>query len=728
MKKISLFFFLFFLFTFSSLTVFSQSTTTVSFRVNSPRILYDYNNTYRGNCENLEFDIEVKADALTRYDALQVNMSNNNSALTDFDWVRGYLQFGSTWAGYYSATPNMVGGTINVSVGSTEGPTSGSTGRFAQLTTSWQVLGTVVLRITDISAVENASFLTGGLYMDGQQYEKYFGGSPGIQTYLGYTLTNNISNLYLGRIYSSTWAWSQVGGATPGTQYTDWSTARNTSIWDTTGGAAAQITTTNCQANNLRIHAGARLDIDYAANLTTSGSIEINEPKGIIIKSHTSTPYERGQLKDNGSITYNNGGSFQVMASFPQDQWHYYCIPFTQASMNSVLPYQGIYMKYYEENLDHWKFIMAIDTNLNTMQMRGYSIWPSSTPPVHPGTVYPTGPINTGSISLTCTRSSWSGGGNNGYNLIGNPYTSSIDLENAGWSCAANVDATAYYWDGTTYQTYGWVSHAGSGPRYPAPQQAFMVHLNSGTNATVSVNHDARVVTNGGTPTKDLPAIPDYIILKATANGISDDAHIIFNSNSTIGFDPEVDAYKLFGVETAPNFYSRMDTIMAVNELPWTGLNQVVPMGFKMGIPGPVTITASNIESFKPGTRIYLEDKKVANTQELTSNPIYTFTASPNDDPNRFVLHFYNPSYGIEDKNLASMQIYSFEDYVYVRNLVKGTTKGTIQIYDMLGRKVFQENLKDMELNKYLPGINEGYYMIRVVTSDNFYTQKIYLK
>ena len=74
------------------------------------------------------------------------------------------------------------------------------------------------------------------------------------------------------------------------------------------------------------------------------------------------------------------------------------------------------------------------------------------------------------------------------------------------------------------------------------------------------------------------------------------------------------------------------------------------------------------------------------------------------------------------------MQIYSFDEYVYVRNHVKGNTKGIVQIFDLLGRKVFQENLKEMDLNKYLPGVNEGYYMVRVITGDNSYTQKVYLK
>ena len=127
-------------------------------------------------------------------------------------------------------------------------------------------------------------------------------------------------------------------------------------------------------------------------------------------------------------------------------------------------------------------------------------------------------------------------------------------------------------------------------------------------------------------------------------------------------------------------------------------------------------------------TRIYLEDKKEGQTQELTVNPVYTFTASSDDDVNRFVIHFYNPNVGVDNKDLSGIQIYSFDDYVYVRNLVKGTTKGSIQIYDVLGKKVFSGILQDMELNKFMPGVMEGYYMVRVITADNSYTQKVYLK
>jgi hypothetical protein len=549
-----------------------------------------------------------------------------------------------------------------------------------------------------------------------------------------YDEVQNFQDLYLQRIFSvsslNTGAWSELGNTV------NWANAQNTSVWDTINIAAgAPVTAAGAKTGSLRIHTNASMYIDYTADLTATGPIEINTPKGLIIRSETSSPFKRGQLLDNGTISYPNSGSTQVWASFPQNQWHYYCIPLTEASMTSVKPYRNIYMKFYEEPSDHWKYIWARDfnpdTTLTTMKMLGYAMWASSNPPyTHDGTVRPSGLINTGSVSVSCTRSPWSGGGNNGYNLIGNPYTSSIDLRNSGWNCPVEVDPTAYYYNGSGYVTYNWSTGSGSGTRYPAPQQGFVIHMTSGSNVTINVNNSARVVTNG-TPLKDLPAIPDYIILTASANGIADDAHIIFNPEATLGFDSRLDAYKLFGVEQAPNLYSRMDTIMAVNELPWTGNNQIVPLGFICGVSGNYTITASNLSSFKPGVSVLLEDAtKPSNLdwQDLTKDPTYQFSYNVGEDPNRFLLHFTNPFYGVNEHALNALQIYSYEEFVYVKNLAGNQTKGDLLIYDQLGRKVFQDKLQNLMLNKFNPGLHESYYLVKVVAPDNTYTEKVYIK
>ena len=138
-------------------------------------------------------------------------------------------------------------------------------------------------------------------------------------------------------------------------------------------------------------------------------------------------------------------------------------------------------------------------------------------------------------------------------------------------------------------------------------------------------------------------------------------------------------------------------------------------------------ISVEEIETFNEGTQIYLEDKKENNMQDMVANPVYQFSSAPTDDPARFVWHFTKSTIGIDEKT-AGFQIYSFEDYVYVKNLVKGATYGHVWIYDLTGRTVFNADLKDMAINKFEPGTVAGYYLVRVVSKDGVYTQKVYVQ
>ena len=45
----------------------------------------------------------------------------------------------------------------------------------------------------------------------------------------------------------------------------------------------------------------------------------------------------------------------------------------------------------------------------------------------------------------------------------------------------------------------------------------------------------------------------------------------------------------------------------------------------------------------------------------------------------------------------------------------------------MIGRELYQGHLVSNMLNRITPVINEGYYVVKVVTNDGVYTGKIYL-
>ena len=125
----------------------------------------------------------------------------------------------------------------------------------------------------------------------------------------------DFANLYMGRIYSSAWGWSQYTTFTG--QHTIWATAVNTSVWDTLT-AAATIDTAGSQALALRIHAGGRLKVKVGKDLTCTGATEINEPQGLWIASDASGT---ASFIDNGTITYNTGGTARVDRYFTPGFW-----------------------------------------------------------------------------------------------------------------------------------------------------------------------------------------------------------------------------------------------------------------------------------------------------------------------------------------------------------------------------------------------------------------------
>jgi hypothetical protein len=719
------FFLLYLCFIIASFT-YGQSPQ-LTFRFANPRIIRI------SGIDNFAYDIQVMASAGGTYLwSGQARMTFDNSTLdqdvTD-DWldVRGPLLSGtdSHSDNKYNITITTVTSTPKkayiawtadpASSGKNPGPAD-----FNAITTSYQTLLTVEAPITSSTGVAGISYDTAS--MNNEQF--YISAPHTFVHYIDPNLYNphNFVRTYVGRIYSNTWGWSQVGN-TVDAQWVDWTTAVNTSVWDTIGGTAAQIASsvTNGLAGALRIDTTAALNINAGAALTCSGATEINGPRGLVISAGSSG---MGQFLDNGTITYNNGATAQAQCYLAYNQWHYYAIPVTTTQ---AYPYYYKYMRYVPEPTSHYKYVMAPDTTLST-SMLGYEMYAENSGPYATDNyVKPSGILNTGSKSINITNTS--GSTNEGWNLIGNPYPSAIDLTSGGISWGTAYP-TAYFWNPTegNYDPYPSTSpYPTTHSPYAPPQQAFFVYCS--LNTSFGVNNSARLINS--TPfLKDV--LPDQLILTATSsnNSYSDESIIRFVNGASTYFDPYYDAFKLYGNSDAPQLYSigNADTIISVNSLPWIGNSQVVPMGFSCGVNGNYSILASNLQSFQSNINIYLEDLKTNTTQDLDVNPLYDFSYTTSDNANRFLIHFNSPASVINNGQLSNMQIYSFENYVYVKNLVKGTTKGTIQIYDLLGRKVFQGTLKDAELNKFTLDVNEGYYMVNVITDDNSYNQKVYLE
>jgi len=479
-------------------------------------------------------------------------------------------------------------------------------------------------------------------------------------------------------------------------------------------------------ADNLTIQNGAQLTINAGKNLTICGCTEINGSDALILKSDSSG---NASFIDNG-IT--GAGTAEVQNYLSSGRWHYLCVPF--ATMDAWT-YLGLYMKYYSEPNHHFQYVIAshVDSTLNSNGL-GYAMWVTSNT-----TVYQIGSnLNTESISIPITA----GYNSNtlfmdGWNLIGNPYPSSIDLSSSGitWT---NVIASAWFWNPSggnylVYTTGGGGSHSSICP----PEQGFFVACSdtadkptAGSGAFL-VTHAARMHSTQAF-LKEGNDLPNLLMIKAEGNINSyyDELTVYFNEALANQYEPGFDAKKLNGEVTAPQIYTtKAGYKLTVNALPFSQSDIVVPMAFNNSLSGSYTLTASGLESFQSKVSIKIEDLKNGITQDLRANPVYSFSHVSSNDPNRFLLHFNNPSIGIVEKNIDhAIQIYSYEDHLYIKSLDGNPLKGFILMYDLLGNEVFYHQMDNTMLNHFTPNVMEGYYFVRIVTDAGAYNRKVYLK
>jgi hypothetical protein len=175
-------------------------------------------------------------------------------------------------------------------------------------------------------------------------------------------------------------------------------------------------------------------------------------------------------------------------------------------------------------------------------------------------------------------------------------------------------------------------------------------------------------------------------------------------------------------------------TELAINCLPLADLNTTmttVPVHFQCGEEAEYTFTFTGVENFDWGTEIWLEDKQLDIIPGWTYIPEdgfqYMFTASPDDATDRFAIHFFGPTSTPEDNinpSGGSMKIYASGMYAYILNNTKETIK-QVSIYNLMGKNVYTGTLPEQILNKLYVSDRTGYYVVRVNTDKNTYTQKV---
>lgn len=465
---------------------------------------------------------------------------------------------------------------------------------------------------------------------------------------------------------------------------------------------------------DLTIGAGTeQVEIAAGRCITVSGTTAINS--GLILRSDANGT---ACFIDNGPVVYGakSNSGITVERYIPsKDHWHYVASPIQNATAQF---FAGAYLNWYDTENSAWVAFTSLDQALNTMQ--GYA---SKLPGNYSGqTISFEGELNSARINPISIDLTNSG---DAYNLVGNPFPSVIDWDNANWT-KNNVANAIYTWNAGTgaYATYVAGAATNGGSRYIAPMQGFFVEA-TGANPSLQIDNNSVRLDQAATFLKDEEVIKDQLSIVLTSTEGQDEIIVRFLEKATALFDIEYDAHKMFGNNSLAQVYAIDDSNeeMAIHTLNNTKETDVVKLGLKINESGTYSMNFNNHESFTGYVTITLEDKKTGAFIVLANEDSYEFSFEVGEEQDRFVLHFKDVT-GIDNLQEQESFVYIINNRLYI-NMDADEDVDLIQVYSVNGqliKKLSSQN--DPIIGVQLDGLSRGTYIVKVTTESSILTQK----
>jgi hypothetical protein len=410
-----------------------------------------------------------------------------------------------------------------------------------------------------------------------------------------------------------------------------------------------------------------------------------------------------GSLITNGTLT--NNGTVNIQRYVSESVWHLISSPNNVTTANT---FDGDYLQAWNESTATWTDITVTTTDLTPV--KGYGFWGT---PSKAATYTFSGTPNTGNQSLAVTYTEVVGYGNDGGNLLGNPYPSSID-----WGGLDDTWGAVYYWNGTQYASWNDGSATNGGVQYIPPMQGFFIVVS--TSGTFSLTNSNR--TNDGASayfkaSAELPS--NSLILEAKSGGLTDELFIRIDNEATEDFELTRDAYKFpSDTEGLSQLYSFTgEKTLSIDVRPET---EIIQLGFQNDENGIYSIGIKEIADL---SGVKLEDTKTGTFHNLQSGS-YEFAWNITDNEKRFKLHLN--TLGIENDIVQQdqIQIYSSGQTIYFKNL-KNTKNVQIRIFDITGKIVLEKSIQSSGFVSIPTNLKSGIYIVSVINENEIQTEKV---
>ncbi len=456
--------------------------------------------------------------------------------------------------------------------------------------------------------------------------------------------------------------------------------------------------------------------IDLSGEMTVGGRLINNGDFNISSDANVT-----GSLIDNGEVSgYGDFHIQRYMAS--SEKWHLISSPVIDAKAKVFL---DRYLLSYNEPSDTWDNILL--ENVRLRPMTGYASMTNSSSSTS-DTYQFNGDINTGNYTYTLLHSG-TNPENLNFNLIGNPYPSSIDWDLISIPTGMDNAISMLKPDGQ-YAYYANRISINGGSQMIAPGQGFWVRVTPGTASSTVVD---LTLTNAA---RSHSAKDDYFksanasnneyqfSMFATNDKVTDETVLVFNNATLPQFDGDFDAMKFLAYErNIPNIYfiGANEEKLAIDTRPET---PEVNVGFSMNESARnVKISIKEAPNF---AGIILEDLFNGNKVDLLKDD-YVFDYATTDNANRFKLHF--SFLGTEDVATAAeeLKIFTNESDLIIKSK-ESLVNSSVQVYDIQGRMVYSTDLQSATYQRIPLSLGTGNYIVKLIGAKKVTSQKVFLK
>jgi len=298
-----------------------------------------------------------------------------------------------------------------------------------------------------------------------------------------------------------------------------------------------------------------------------------------------------------------------------------------------------------------------------------------------------TGPVNQGTQIVTLTK-----GTNTNFAGCGNPYPSGVDMSLL--VLGSNVGANYYAWDATAGTSGAYVTNAFS-LSYVLPSfSAFFTTVSASTNNTIEFDESAKA--DGGASIYKTTAPANWVELQLADSNTHWDRLLVKLDNKAADTIDKQDAIKLYNPSLDFYTLSKEGKRLAIDARPYTDSASIVLglTAYKMYRHYVIKTGTFNTPA---GAKLYLHDKYLGKTEELTSGYEYWFEVTSDSNSqgvNRFEINMVGKPTGVATtiQQTSKLQVIPNPAHNSIElNYGKQSGAVQVQVMNMAGQVVYSK-------------------------------------